>query len=462
MIKILHHTETENCDNSTQFPSSSIANASEHSAKYSKFGSSGMRGLANREITPQHALNFGLAVGSIYSNIIIGHDPRVSSEMIESAVVAGLLSAGSEVIKLGMAPTPTLALASHDFDCGIMITASHNPAQYNGMKIFKKGMSFDTKQQEEIEDVLNKERFRYASWEKTGSLGVMENALEEHSENILKNTKSAGLKVVLDCGCGAGSVLTPYVLREMGCHVITLNSQPDGHFPGRNPEPNEENLSHLKRMVKATGADLGIANDGDADRMMAVDNQGHFVAGDKMLAFFAVRESKKAIAVPVDSSRVIDDILKGIKISRTKVGDVYVAEELNKIEGDFGGEPSGAWIFPRISYCPDGVLAAAKLVEMLEEEGNFSTLLEAIPEYPMKRGAFPCEDKKKAMIRITEKLEKLGRINALDGVRVDVEEGWILVRPSGTEPKIRITVESRNGCAELYKVAEEIVKGAIA
>ncbi len=461
MMRILSHTEIENCDN-IQFPSYSVAKAYEHTVKYSKFGSSGIRGLANKEITPQLALNFGLAVGSIYSNVIIGHDPRVSSEMLESAVVAGLLSAGSEVVKIGMAPTPTLALASHDFDCGIMITASHNPAPYNGMKIFRKGMSFDTKQQKEIEDVLNKERFMYASWEKTGSLSVMENALEKHSETILKKTKSAGLKVVLDCGCGAGSALTPYVLREMGCQVMTLNSQPDGHFPGRNPEPNEENLSLLKSVVKSTGANLGIANDGDADRMMAVDNQGRFVTGDKMLAFFAIREAKRAIAVPVDSSRVIDDILTGIKISRTKVGDIYISEELNKIEGDFGGEPSGAWIFPAISYCPDGILAAAKLVEMVEMEGNFGTLLDAIPEYPMKRSAFPCEDKNKSMIRITEKLEKLGRLNTLDGVRVDLDEGWILVRPSGTEPKIRITVESRNECAELYTVAEDIVKGAIA
>ncbi len=456
MMRITHNTGTEKSDNSMQFP---IANA--YSTRYSKFGSSGIRGLANKEITPQLALNFGLAVGSIYSNAIIGHDPRISSEMLESAVVAGLLSAGSEVVKLGMAPTPTLALASLDFDCGIMITASHNPAQYNGMKIFEKGMAFDTKHQKELEDVLNKERFNYASWEKTGSLGVMENALEKHSEIILKNTKSAGLKVVLDCGCGAGSALTPYVLREMGCQVITLNSQQDGHFPGRNPEPDEQNLVHLKSFVKATGADLGIANDGDADRMMAIDNQGRFVTGDKMLAFFAAREAKRAIAIPVDSSRVIDDILKGIKISRTKVGDVYISEELSKIEGDFGGEPSGAWIFPGISYCPDGILAAAKLVEMVEEEGNFSTLLDMIPEYPMKRGAFPCKDKKIAMIRIAEKLRNLGRINELDGVRVDLEEGWILVRPSGTEPKIRITVESRHECAELYKSAEEIVKEAI-
>ncbi len=426
-----------------------------------KFGSSGVRGIANKEITPRFALNFGLAVGSIYPEVVVGRDPRIPAAMIESAVVAGLLSAGSRVARIGMAPTPTLAIASRNYDCGIMITASHNPARYVGIKIFKDGMSFDTGEQIEIEDILREEKFRYASWESTGYLSDMDTALKDHSEIILKNTRRSNLRVVVDCGCGAASVITPYVLREMGCAVITLNSHPDGHFPGREPEPVEENLSLLKSTVRSAGADLGIAHDGDADRMMAVDNKGRFVSGDKMLAFFATREARRAIAVPVDTSRVIDDILSGIKISRTKVGDVYVAEELKKIDGDLGGEPSGAWIFPKISLCPDGIYAACRLVELVEEEGDLSELLESIPEYPVKRGAFICEDKKRAMAKIARRLGELGNINTLDGVRVDLDEGWVLVRPSGTEPKIRITVESKDRCDELYNMASDIVKGEI-
>ncbi|MDP2767217.1 MAG: phosphoglucosamine mutase, partial [Candidatus Methanoperedens sp.] len=214
------------------------------------FGSSGIRGIANKEITPQLALKFGLAMGSIYPEVVIAHDPRISSNMIENAVIAGLLSAGSKVVKIGMVPTPTLAIASKNYSCGIMITASHNPAQYIGMKVFKDGISFDTEQQEEIENSLRKEKWRCASWENTGNLSTVKNALKEHSEIILRNIKSASLKVVVDCGCGAASVLTPYVLRKMGCEIITLNSQPDGHFPGREPEPVDENLSLLKNTVK--------------------------------------------------------------------------------------------------------------------------------------------------------------------------------------------------------------------
>ncbi|MCE8422750.1 MAG: phosphoglucosamine mutase [Candidatus Methanoperedens sp.] len=426
-----------------------------------KFGSSGIRGIVSEEITPQIALDFGLAIGSIYHEVVIGRDPRVSGKMLESAVVCGLLAAGSKVVKIGMVPTPTLAIASRNFDCGIMVTASHNPAEYNGMKVFKKGMSFDSKDQEEIEHLLNEKKWSFAKWEKTGNVSENGTALREHTDIILKNIKNAKLKVVVDCGCGAASVITPYLLREMGCQVITLNSQPDGHFPGREPEPMDETLGSLKIMVKTAGGDLGIAHDGDADRMMAVDNQGRFVTGDKMLAFFAVREAKKTIAVPVDTSRIIDDLLDGVKISRTKVGDVYVAEELKRIGGDFGGEPSGAWIFPGISLCPDGIYAAARLVELVNREGDFGDLLDDIPDYPVKRGAFPCSDRHKAMSGISRQLGKLGAINTLDGVRVDMEDGWVLVRPSGTEPKIRITVESMNRCDELYKMAEDIVKGEI-
>ncbi len=428
----------------------------------SLFGSSGIRGLANKEITSELALKVGYAVGSMYGSVVIGKDPRTSAEMIEYALISGLLSSGCSVTRAGMIPTPTLAFAAKNFDCGVMITASHNPSEYVGIKLWNKsGMAFDTGQQDEIESKLEKSAWKIAQWDNIGKVDIESGAVKEHSRVILDKAGAASCKVVVDCGCGAASVITPYLLREMGCQVFTLNSQPDGHFPGRYPEPVEENLSLLKSTVVATGADLGIAHDGDADRMMAVDNKGRYVSGDKMLTFFAVREAKSAIAVPVDTSRIIDDLLAGIKISRTKVGDVYVAEELNKIHGEFGGEPSGAWIFPEMSLCPDGIYAAARLVGIVEKEGDFSRLLDSIPEYPVKRGAFPCSDKKKAMAEVAERFVELGDLNTLDGIRVDMEDGWILVRPSGTEPKIRITVESANRCDELYKMAEGIVRKAI-
>ncbi|MCZ7398422.1 MAG: phosphoglucosamine mutase [Candidatus Methanoperedens sp.] len=427
------------------------------------FGSSGIRGLANKEITPGLALKVGLALGSMHDSAVIGRDPRTSGEMIEHAVISGLLSAGCHVTRIGMVSTPTLAYAARNYDCGVMVTASHNPPEYGGIKLWNRdGMAFDSKQQDEIESVIQNKAWKMAEWNSIGRVNEA-NVIEEHAEMILGKVGRTSLKVVIDCGCGAASTITPYVLRRMGCHVITLNSQPDGFFPARNPEPVEKNLEMLKKATLAFGADLGIAHDGDADRMMAVDGLGRFVEGDKLLAFFGLRETKKSIVVPVDTSIMVDDVLKGRKVYRTRVGDVYVAEELKKRNADFGGEPSGSWIFPGISLCPDGIYAAARLVEIVENEGRLDSLVDELPAYPMIRGTIACSNDKKeaAMGKIGNGLMGMGEVSSIDGIRVDTKEGWILVRPSGTEPKIRITAEARNNVEKLYARAEKVVKEAL-
>ncbi len=427
------------------------------------FGSSGIRGLANREITPGLALNVGLALGSIYDSAVIGRDPRTSGEMIEHAIISGLLSTGCNVTRIGMVSTPTLAFAARNYDCGIMVTASHNPPEYGGIKLWNKnGMAFDSKQQDELESVIQNKAWKMAEWNSIGRVNEAD-VIEEHAELILGKVCSASLKVVIDCGCGAASTITPYILRRMGCHVITLNSQPDGFFPARNPEPVEKNLEMLKKATVAFEADLGIAHDGDADRMMAVDGLGRFVEGDKLLAFFGLRETEKSIVVPVDTSIMVDDALKGRKVYRTRVGDVYVAEELKKRNADFGGEPSGSWIFPGISLCPDGIYAAARLVEIVENEERFDSLLDELPSYPMIRGTIACSNEKKEAVigKIGNRLKEMGEVSSIDGIRVDTKDGWILVRPSGTEPKIRITAEARNDVEKLYARAEMLVKEAL-
>lgn len=427
------------------------------------FGSSGIRGIANREITPELALKIGLAVGSLHDSAVVGHDPRTSGEMIEHALISGLLSAGCRVTRIGMVPTPTLAFAARNYDCGVMVTASHNPPEYGGIKLWNRdGTAFNTRQQEEVERIKKNSGWKTVEWDSIGSVDER-SVIEEHAEMILGKVCKASLKVVVDCGCGAASTITPYVLRRMGCNVVTLNSQPDGFFPGRNPEPIEKNLELLKKTTVAYCADLGIAHDGDADRMMAIDGRGRFVEGDKLLALFGIRESKKSIVVPVDTSIMVDDVLKGRRVYRTRVGDVYVAEELKKRKADFGGEHSGSWIFPRISFCPDGIYAAARLVEIVENEGGLDTLIDELPAYPMRRGAIACSNEKKetAMRKISIKLKKLGAVSSIDGIRVDTKNGWILVRPSGTEPKIRITAEAKDGVEVLYAKAEKIVKEAL-
>jgi phosphoglucosamine mutase len=430
------------------------------------FGSSGIRGIVNKEVTPELALQVGLVLGSRKKTAVIGRDPRVSAPMIEHALVAGLTAAGCDVTKVGMVTTPTLAYAAREYECGVMVTASHNPSEYVGIKLWNPdGMAFDSAQQEEIEDAIENENFSRVTWDLIGKIAEDENAIRDHMDMIEGLVGNSGLRVVLDCGCGAGSTITPYLLQELGCQVITLNAQPDGHFPARNPEPNDQNLSLLKKAVVAFGADLGIAHDGDADRMMAVDEKGNFVSGDDLLAIFGHFEcgdEKGAVVVPVDTSMMVDDHLEGSEIIRTRVGDVYVAEGIKQYGAIYGGEPSGSWIFPKISYCPDGIYAAAKLVEIVREK-KLSELRAELPVYATKRGALPCANEKKAefMEKVKRRLEPLGKVLDIDGIRVELENGWVLVRPSGTEAKVRITAEARENVDEIYDMAEKIVKEAL-
>ncbi|HKW43913.1 MAG TPA: phosphoglucosamine mutase, partial [Thermoplasmata archaeon] len=312
-----------------------------------RFGSSGIRGLGNVDVTPDLALRVGMALGELYGDTIIGRDPRLTGPMLVQALIAGVLAAGADAVDAGLVATPTLARGVDRYAAGAMITASHNPAPYNGIKLWNPdGMAFDEGQQKEIEDALDANRFRLASWNEVGMSSTRHDLVERHIDAILREIGTAKLRVVVDCACGATTSITPFLLREMGCEVVALNAQADGHFPGREPEPTEENLGLLKSTVVAVKADLGIAHDGDGDRMVAVDGRGHFVGGDALLALFARKEVRQGLVVPVDASMVLDDMLPGVHIWRTRVGDVYVAAELKRRAADFGGEPSGTWIFP--------------------------------------------------------------------------------------------------------------------
>lgn len=432
------------------------------------FGSSGIRGIANEEVTPELALKVGQVLGKTKKSAVIGRDPRIAAPMIEHALIAGLTSAGCDVTRVGLVSTPTLACAARDYECGVMVTASHNPSEYVGIKLWNPdGMAFDSAQQEEIEDAIENEAFGRATWDEMGRVSEDEKVIRDHMELIKAEVGGASLRVVLDCGCGAGGTITPYLLQELGCELITLNAQPDGHFPARNPEPNDANLSLLKKAVVDFEADLGLAQDGDADRLMAVDEKGSFVSGDELLAIFGRYECGETggiVVVPVDTSMLVADSLPKSKILRTRVGDVYVAEGIKKHGAVYGGEPSGSWIFPRLSYCPDGIYAAAKLVEIVKDR-KLSELRAELPKYATRRGAIPCANDKKAalMEEAGKRLKALGEVLTIDGVRVETEEGWALVRPSGTEAKVRITAEARDEAAveRIYAIAEKIVREAL-
>ena len=258
-----------------------------------------------------------------------------------------------------------------------------------------------------------------------------------------------GLKVVIDCASGAGSEISPLVFRKAGCEVTTLNSQPDGFFPGRNPEPNAENLQTLMKTVVAIGADLGIAHDGDADRMITVDENGDISPFDSLLALIS-KEFEGDIVTTVDAGLCMDESVNG-EVLRTPVGDVNVAEVIIEKNASFGGEPSGTWLHPDFCMCPDGILSGLRMAEIVSRDGKLSELLSEIPSYPNIREKITCS--KEAKVKVMENMEELLNdafddivdVNSIDGVRITFEDdSWVLVRPSGTEDYIRITLESRD------------------
>ena len=244
------------------------------------FGSSGIRGVFGKEITPELFVDIGRSVASIYRRIILGRDVRTTGHALASAFTSGALASGASLHDGGVVSTPTIAFAAGEYDCGAVITASHNPPEYNGIKLWNPdGTAFDEEQQNEIEKNLETKSFNSCPWDEIPDFMRRHDLSRRHAEAIVGVIGKVGVKVVVDCACGATSTITPYVLREMGCKVVSLNAQPDGHFPGRPPEPTEENLKILKRTVVNSGADLGIAHDGDGDRVVAVDDKGNYVGG---------------------------------------------------------------------------------------------------------------------------------------------------------------------------------------
>ncbi len=401
-----------------------------------------------------------MVVGKVYDNTVVGRDTRTSSDAVKHAFISGLLAAGSRSYDAGVVPTPTLALAARKFQAGAMITASHNPPEYNGIKLLNPdGSAFDSSQREQIEGLVLSGSFFVAPWGEIKSNSIHDGAIEKHIEHILEDfPDKSKLKVVLDCGCGAASVITPYLLERLGCEVVALNCYPCGFFP-HTIEPIEANLEGLIRATRELGADLGIAHDGDGDRMMAVDDKGRFIPGDKLLVLFAQQVGAKEVVTTIDASMVIDEM--GFSITRTSVGDTYVSEELKK-GGDFGGEPSGSWVFPGNSLCPDGIYAAARLVAIASRQ-KLSPLVDSIPCYPLLRSSMANEGVVVSdLARQLLALEPLS-VNNIDGIKLNFKDGWLLIRASGTEPKIRITAEARSEARvhQLYDSGVSIIKGCM-
>ena len=420
------------------------------------FGTSGIRGKVASEVTCELALNVAKSLAYYLGNegtVVVGYDTRTTNQMLDQAICAGLLESGVNVVKIGMVPTPLVGYATFklDADAGIMLTASHNPSPYNGIKLWNKnGMAYTSKQEAEIEEIYSNKSYISVNWDEVGKLTFNEQIKGQYVDDLVSLVDiKEGFKVVVDCASGAGSEISPLVFRKAGCKVTTLNSQPDGFFPGRNPEPNADNLQTLMKTVVAVGADLGIAHDGDADRMITIDEKGNISPFDSLLALMS-KEFTGDVVTTVDAGLCMDESVDG-EVLRTKVGDVNVAEVIIEKNASFGGEPSGTWLHPDFCMCPDGILSGLRMAELVSNKGKLSELLAEIPSYPNIREKITCS--KEAKIRVMENMKDLvedafddiSDINLIDGVRVTFEDdSWVLIRPSGTEDYIRITLESRD------------------
>lgn len=457
-----------------------------------QFGTAGIRGPVDETVTPSVALRVGNAVGRFAVDtapasppaVVIGRDGRTTGTTLASAVEAGVSAAGATPIRCGQLPTPALAFASQG-RYGVMLTASHNPPTDNGLKCFADGQEFDADSEAWIETAAESETVAgYDAWQSP----VRERPLSDYRAAVVEyvqqfadaETPCAALDIAVDCGNGMAALATPQVLTELGAHVIALNGNVDGHFPGRPSKPTPETLGDLQQFVADGTVDLGIAHDGDADRIVILDSNGEIIHEDTVVAILAGQYTRDSIddateqatddpvvvTTPNASARIDETVTAaGGRVERVRLGALHegiagvdtgsvvcAAEPWKHIHPAFGG-----WI--------DGVVSAAMLAHLTAATG-LASLREPITERPYRKVSVDCPDsaKEPAMATLETSLPAAfteATVSLDHGVRLDCPDGsWLLVRPSGTEPYLRLYAES-NAVADLVDTATEPIAAAI-
>lgn len=428
------------------------------------FGTNGVRGYANQDMNSELAMKLGLALGSFLKEgdtVLIGRDTRTSGPMLSSALAAGLQATGVNVRDCGVVPTPALQYrvktSGGRFAAGAVITASHNPPEFNGIKfIDPDGTEMRSDKEDAIEELFFANKFRHAHWSKVGDTGDEPGVNEDYVDACISHVdveaiKRAKLTVSLDTSNGAGCLTAPYMLRKLGVHVITLNAQPDGTFPGHPSEPTPENVKDLIASVKAFGANLGVVQDGDADRCVFIDERAGYVQGDRVLALmagYAAQQNKGGLVVtPVSSSSIVEEHVKakGGRVDYTRVGAPIVARYMKDNKAIFGGEENGGLIWPQHQYCRDASMTLAKVIELIATSGKpISQLLAEVPTASNVKKKVECpNDRKQLALDGFAKAHAKDKVDRTDGVKVYMDGGWVLVRPSGTEPIFRVYAEGK-------------------
>ena len=431
---------------------------------------SGVRGKVAESLDPQTITRFSLAFGTFVEGktVVIGRDSRTSSPLLRHAVLTGLLSTGCHVIDVGLCSTPTILLMSKVLEAqgSITITASHNPVEWNGIEFASEsGRLLNQAERERLLHIYETESFTLSAWNKLGTYQENRDANSIHLKQIL-NTKwldansiqDRNLTVALDCGNGAGSVISPLLLQELGCNVVEVNCIADGNFR-RPAEPTPEAISELCMTVRDSKADIGFAHDGDADRVVIVTDEGIPLSGEWTYAFvsdFILSKTAGDIVATVSTSRMLDDIAEkhGVAIHRTKVGVGWVVEKMNEIDAVLGGEGTGGVIYPSINYTTDGITSIAAILQYLvDSKQSISGLVDKIPKYEMCRKKFeiPSQDVATQLVNMVMKQyqdetnssqDSSLRLDLTDGIKLVWDDRWVNIRKSGTEPVIRVFSEA--------------------
>ena len=447
------------------------------------FGSSGTRGVANDELTPEFVLKIAKAAGTVWrtDRVALARDTRATGDMLADAAASGLASVGADVDRLGIVPTPgAQAYAESEEIPALMITASHNPPEYNGVKLIgDDGIELAVDSLERVEGKFLTEAFEEVRWSETGHSHVIEDARERYVTQLLDSINTtkiadANLTVALDPGHGAGSLTSPEFFRKLGCRVVTTNSQPDGHFPGRNPEPIPSNLRDLGRLVEASGADVGIAHDGDADRAIFYDETGEYIEGDATLAALSAAQLDPGDAVvsAVNVSQRLVDVARetGATLELTPIGSTNIITRIRELRDQnvsvpVAGEGNGGIFFPNYRLTRDGAYTAAKFLELLVD-ARASEIVEPYNGYQNVRTniTYTTDAEHDALLTAAKQAatDSNAELNTRDGYRLDFGDAWVLARPSGTEPMVRIYAEARerHRAEELAEEMEDTLRAA--
>jgi phosphomannomutase/phosphoglucomutase len=427
------------------------------------FGTNGIRGIVNEELKPEMVTKLGLALGTYFGkcNILIGYDSRTSNDIIVKIISASLASVGTNVYNAGLAPTPALQFAVKYYNLGgaVIITASHNPPEYNGIKVVASdGVEIPREEEEKIEHVFYTEEFRRQRWDQLGRITTFPDVINTYTEAIKRHIDVNAIKkkrfhVVVDPANSVGGLVTPHLLRELGCEVTTINAELDGHFPSRLPEPKPETLSKLSIVVKALDANLGIAHDGDADRCLFVDEEGTICLGDRtgaiIIDYVLEKHSPSIVVTPISSSMLLEDIVhkRNSEIRWSTVGSTKVSREMLELQSIISIEDNGGIFYQPHQPVRDGALAAVFMLEILaKREKSLSELVASLPIYHIIKERINCPNNKKQ--KVLEKIlgfTKNHKRITIDGVKIFFDDGTVLIRPSGTEAIYRVYAESKNG-----------------